>query len=148
MAKSMRSKVKRRFRAIKRQSVFEPAEAARAQRLAANQVQAAGPQQMNSTSIKKEGSQDQLPPQLANTYSTTDITSGSLCYEILGLIDPDIIDSTNFEGLMSVLSGVVGMVIDTDAPKISTSGPRNSRHQHWKRKKLAGKKKRNVLVHF
>ncbi|CAG8477823.1 573_t:CDS:2 [Funneliformis caledonium] len=147
MAKSMRSKVKRRFRAIKRQSVFEPAEAARAQRLAANQVQAAGPQQMNSTSIKKEGSQDQLPPQLANTYSTTDITSGSLCYEILGLIDPDIIDSTNFEGLMS-------MVIDTDAPKISTSGPRNSRHQQWKRKKLAGKKKfagkkkRNVLVHF
>ena len=40
------------------------------------------------------------------------------------------------------------MIIDNDAPKISTSGPRNSRHQQWKRKKFAKKKKRNGLIHF
>ncbi len=56
MAKGMRSKIKRRFRAIKRQSVFAPVEAARTQRLAAEQVQAAGLQQTKSTLIEKEES--------------------------------------------------------------------------------------------
>ena len=112
MAKGMRSKIKRRFRAIKRQSVFAPVEAARAQRLAAKQVQAAGLQQQTKSTLKeKEESQEQSPPQHTTenpTLGTKDITSGSLCYEILGLIDPDIIDSTNFEGLMSALYGVLG----------------------------------------
>jgi len=39
-------------------------------------------------------------------------------------------------------------MIDTDARKVSTSGPRNSRHQQWKRKKFVGKKKRSGLIHF
>ncbi|GES77486.1 fungal protein [Rhizophagus clarus] len=95
MAKSMRSKIKRRFRAIKRQSIFAPVETARIQRLAAKQIQTE--QQTNSLN-----SQDQSLPQheteVFTLSSTTDLTSD--------------------------------MIIDTDSPKISTSGPRNSRHQH------------------
>ncbi|GBC09861.1 hypothetical protein RclHR1_09170009 [Rhizophagus clarus] len=104
MAKSMRSKIKRRFRAIKRQSIFAPVETARIQRLAAKQIQTE--QQTNSLN-----SQDQSLPQheteVFTLSSTTDLTSGSLCYALLGLIDPEIIDSTNIEGLMNVMSRVV-----------------------------------------
>jgi hypothetical protein len=95
----MRSKIKRRFRSIKRQSVFAPVENARTQRLATKLAQTAE-QQTNYSLINSEESQEQ--------QHKTDLTSGSLCYEILGLIDPEIIDSTNIEGLMSVMSGVFG----------------------------------------
>lgn len=89
MAKGMRSKIKRRFRAIKRQTIFAPVETARTQRLAAKHTQTE--QQTNSFTLNP----------------TTDLTSGSLCYTILGLIDPEIIDSTNIEGLMNVMSKVI-----------------------------------------
>ena len=101
MAKSMRSKIKRRFRAIKRQSVFAPIEAARTQRLATKQSQTTGLHPTNSSLIKSE----QSPPESA---SIADLSSGSLCYETLGLIDPEIIDSMNIKGLMSVMSKVLG----------------------------------------
>lgn len=98
----MRSKIKRRFRAIKRQSTFAPVETARTQRLAAKQIQAE--QQTNSLN---EQSLSQHKTEVFTISSTTDLTSGSLCYALLGLIDPEIIDSTNIEGLMNVMSRVV-----------------------------------------
>ncbi|CAB4482107.1 hypothetical protein RhiirA1_415827 [Rhizophagus irregularis] len=113
MAKGMRSKIKRRFRAIKRQTVFAPVETARTQRLAAKQTQTE--QQTNSLN-SQEQSLLQHKTEVFTFSPTTDLTSD--------------------------------MIIDTDAPKISTSGPRNSRHQQWKRKKLSRKKKRNSLIHF
>jgi hypothetical protein len=102
MAKSMRSKIKRRFRSIKRQAVFAPIENARTQRLATRLA--------NSSLINSEPPEQPLSRHKTEsvTIDSTDLTSGSLCYEILGLIDPEIIDSTNIEGLMSVMSGVLG----------------------------------------
>ncbi|CAB4400668.1 unnamed protein product [Rhizophagus irregularis] len=96
MAKGMRSKIKRRFRAIKRQTVFAPVETARTQRLAAKQTQTE--QQTNSLN-SQEQSLLQHKTEVFTFSPTTDLTSD--------------------------------MIIDTDAPKISTSGPRNSRHQHF-----------------
>ncbi|CAG8550277.1 7803_t:CDS:1 [Rhizophagus irregularis] len=104
MAKGMRSKIKRRFRAIKRQTVFAPVETARTQRLAAKQTQTE--QQTNSLN-SQEQSLLQHKTEVFTFSPTTDLTSGSLCYTILGLIDPEIIDSTNIEGLMNVMSKVV-----------------------------------------
>lgn len=100
----MRSKIKRRFRAIKRQTTFAPVETARTQRLAAKQTKTE--QQTNSLNLQEQS----LLQNEAETFTfspTTDLVSGSFYYAILGLIDPEIIDSTNIEGLMSGLSRVI-----------------------------------------
>jgi hypothetical protein len=104
MAKSMRSKIKRRFRAIKRQTVFAPVETARTQRLAAKHTQTE--QQTNSLN-SQEQSLLQHKAEVFTISPTTDLNSGSLCYAILGLIDPEIIEPTNIEGLMNVMSRIV-----------------------------------------
>jgi len=108
MAKSLRSKVKRRFRSIKRRSTFAQVETARTQRLAAKQAQTIE-QQTNSPIISSEPQKQPLSQHTTESakLGSTDLT-GSLFYEILGLIDPEIIDSTNIEGFMSVVSKALG----------------------------------------
>ncbi|RHZ72701.1 hypothetical protein Glove_241g15 [Diversispora epigaea] len=86
MAKSLRSKSKRRFRAIKRQSVFAPVENARLDRLVAK-----GAEDINTQIIRQQLQKEE-------TEETKETSAG----------------------------------MEVDIPKISTSGPRNSRH--YKRK--------------
>ncbi|CAG8601814.1 6302_t:CDS:2 [Paraglomus occultum] len=107
MAKSIRSKSKRRFRAIKRQNVFAPVEEARLQRLAAKQAKTSD----NNNRMDYE----------AQTTTVEEDTQA--------------------------------VVMDVDAPKISTSTPKSKRHREKKKGKKKGmskakKKSLNVLVHF
>ncbi|CAG8602921.1 4919_t:CDS:2 [Paraglomus brasilianum] len=113
MAKSMRSKSKRRFRAIKRQNVFAPVEEARLRRLAAKQAE-------------------------ATRVSDNKNNKNSMDYEA---------QTTTVE------EDTQAVVMDVDAPKISTSTPKNGRYKGKKKgkKRGMGKTKRkilNALVHF
>ncbi|CAG8507076.1 16299_t:CDS:1 [Dentiscutata erythropus] len=128
MAKGLRSKIKRRFRAIKRKTVFAPVEDARTFRLSSKPSQATGgsirpKQQLNettsSTSFTVETSQHDPQLQLTseinssgcimptNILETMQDVSGSLCYEILGFLNPDFVDITNLAGLVHVFSDLL-----------------------------------------
>ncbi|CAG8594591.1 29332_t:CDS:1 [Gigaspora margarita] len=127
MAKGLRSKIKRRFRAIKRKTIFASVEDARTFRLASKLSQTADvskrpKQQLNGTtpsdSFTAETPHDpqlQLTSEINSSENivpidmleTTQDVSGSLCYEILGFIDPDFVDITNLAGLVHVFSDLL-----------------------------------------
>ncbi|CAG8612799.1 13376_t:CDS:1 [Racocetra fulgida] len=131
MAKSLRSKIKRRFRSIKRKTVFAPVEDARTFRLASKLSQDASvtirPNQQHNgiisdTSLTVETTQQDPQLQLTSDIISSECTdhktiptnmletqdvSGSLCYEILGLLNPDFVDVTNLAGLAHIFSDIL-----------------------------------------
>ncbi|KAF0386975.1 hypothetical protein F8M41_011296 [Gigaspora margarita] len=145
MAKGLRSKIKRRFRAIKRKTIFAPVEDARTFRLASKLSQTADvskrpKQQLNGTtpsdSFTAETPHD---PQL---QLTSEINSSE------NIVPIDMLETTQ---------DVSATMMEVDIPKISTHGPRTSRNYLKKMrskgiiikgKKLIRKRKNNVLIHF
>src|SRR6185312_17019909 len=96
MAKSMRSKSKRRFRAIKRQNVFAPVEEARLRRLAAKQAEA--------TRVSDNKNNKNNMDYEAQTTTVEEDTQGSSLYMALGLIDTEFLDVENIMGWLDILN--------------------------------------------